>query len=284
MTEGNATKLRVESVESDGRRGTSSRRRPPSSARPWIPRPLTSSRSRRACTSRISARSSRRLLGAGHPDAAGAAALGRTLGSSCRRPPNTGSSAQQPSSPPCARRPADRRSRSRLGLDADAHLDGRPADLWPLLLVVALLLSALGCAASRRVSISERGLPPWLTASVAAGAERGKKKFAPRPASQRGCLAAREPASSSRCTQRLQPGPGWISRRARLSHAQPPNAAEQLTPGDPYRCPGSAHDGTRAPAEHHARSAPPAAEAERGPTPPTRSAGCATQSGAAGER
>ena len=80
----------------------------------------------------------------------------------------------------------------------------RFTDLWPLLLVVALLLWPLDIAL-RRVSIGRRELTAargWVT-----GAGRRRKTVAPRPAVAEGLLAARDRASSTGARNALRAEP-----------------------------------------------------------------------------
>ena len=75
----------------------------------------------------------------------------------------------------------------------DLRATSRYTDLWPLLLIVALLLWPLDVA-FRRVSIGRRELVAargWVT-----GLGRRRRRMAPRPAVSEGLLAARDRASS----------------------------------------------------------------------------------------
>src|SRR5258705_10243509 len=77
-------------------------------------------------------------------------------------------------------------------------------DLWPLLLIVALLLWPLDIAL-RRVSVGRRELADarrW----VAGGWRRGR--VAPRPVEVAGLLAARDRAAGSAAPAALIPGDG----------------------------------------------------------------------------
>jgi Ca-activated chloride channel homolog len=100
----------------------------------------------------------------------------------------------------------------------------RFTDLWPLLLVVALLLWPLDIAL-RRVSIGRRELGAargWVT-----GAGRRRKTVAPRPAVAEGLLAARDRASSTsaRSALRAEPDSG--------ASAAPPTASAPSAPAAP---------------------------------------------------
>ena len=134
----------------------------------------------------------------------------------------------------------------------------RFTDLWPLLLVVALLLWPLDIAL-RRVSIGRRELAAargWVT-----GAGRRRKTVAPRPAVAEGLLAARDRASSTgaRSALRAEPDSSASAATATASTAAAavaPAASAPATPAPPA-----------AP-----RTAPGAATPPPAPRPPSESA------------
>ena len=105
----------------------------------------------------------------------------------------------------------------------------RFTDLWPLLLVVALLLWPLDIAL-RRVSIGRRELVAargWVT-----GAGRRRKTVAPRPAVAEGLLAARDRASSTsaRSALRAEPDSGASAASAASTATSPTPAAPPPAP------------------------------------------------------
>jgi hypothetical protein len=87
----------------------------------------------------------------------------------------------------------------------DLSATSRFTDLWPLLLVVALLLWPLDIA-FRRVSIGRRELAAargWIV-----DLPRRRRSLAPRPAMAEGLLAARDRATSSGTRSALRGEPG----------------------------------------------------------------------------
>ena len=206
-TVGGQTRLHVESVEADGSprdfyntlasiTGPTSRRR--RSARPGRAGRLRGEPRR----DRV-----RRLRGADHADArrrTGAGADGRARGAGGGRVPAPG---REPAAP---RRAAlrDRRREIELPTDPwrhDLKTTSSFTELWPWLLVLALLLWPLDVAL-RRVSLGRREL---VDARGWVGRRCGRRRAAaPRTAAAEGMLAARERGRGQRGASRAAARPG----------------------------------------------------------------------------
>ena len=140
----------------------------------------------------------------------------------------------------------------------DLTSTSRFTDLWPILLILALILWPLDIA-FRRVSVGRRELAAargWVT-----GAGRRRKDVAPRPAVSEGLLAARNRASSSgaRSALRAEPEAGAATTATVAAPAAPPPTQAKPTKATQAPAP------TPAPA---AAEAPPPPKADPKPAPP----------------
>jgi len=120
----------------------------------------------------------------------------------------------------------------------------RFTDLWPLLLVVALLLWPLDIAL-RRVSIGRRELAAargWVT-----GAGRRRKTVAPRPAVSEGLLAARDRASSTSARSAIRAEPDSSASAAASTTATVPAGSVQAAATPPPVPTAPPSPATRAP-------------------------------------
>ena len=210
----------------------------------------TSSRSRPGSTRRRSARSTRARTRSGSPRRGrGRRRSGGRSGWSPRPRPSTGSSAPTSrSSRRCGRRPAGRSSRR--ATDPWVHdltATDRFTDLWPLLLVLALLLWPLDIAL-RRMSLGRRELAAargWVARDRATAPGR-------RTADRHGRGAAR--GERSRPDERCAGGDADATPAASSAAPRRPRR-DQPAAGAPRR------------SDPSSRSAPPAADAARQPPP-----------------
>jgi hypothetical protein len=137
----------------------------------------------------------------------------------------------------------------------DLTATSRFTDMWPLLLILALLLWPIDIA-FRRVSIGRRELVAargWVT-----GFGRRRRAMAPRPAVAQGLLAARDRATSAEARSAIRAetpeiSPAAIDRTAPLHRAaapldqgpapRPEPAAPSATPAAPAAPPATPREG-----------------------------------------
>jgi hypothetical protein len=140
----------------------------------------------------------------------------------------------------------------------DLTSTSRFTDLWPILLILALILWPLDIA-FRRVSVGRRELAAargWVT-----GAGRRRKDVAPRPAVSEGLLAARNRASSSGARSALRAEPEAAPSVATTATATAASPPAKANPTKSSQAPAP----SPAPA---ATEAPPPPKADPKPVPP----------------